>query len=114
MYRTCIMGRSSRSLLSVTPSAEGSAILRSTIQPHPSDRHARSVVIVLVALWDNEEFTLAGVQVFSVQKKTPIKDTQRETWDLPPSKQQRDGSERTGRKWKTDTMCHGVEGVETS
>lgn len=27
---------------------------------------------------------------------------------LPPSKQQRDGLEKTWLEWKTDTMCHGV------
>lgn len=44
------------------------------IQPHPSrqtdtDRHTHThtVIIVLAARWDNEEFSLAGVQVFSVQ-----------------------------------------------
>lgn len=62
--------------------------LRFRIQPYPSrqtDRHTHTVIIGPAALWDNEEFFLAGVQVFSVQRRrerveggTPIKETQHE------------------------------------
>lgn len=47
------------------------------------------------------------VQVFSVQKQLIKKHSAWGMW-LPPSKQQRDGLEKTWLEWKTDTMCHGV------
>lgn len=71
---------------------------QNTALPLQTDTHTHTVIIVLAARWDNEEFSLAGVQVFSVQErrergreKTPIKETQREA------------EENGSCRWRNDT-----------